>query len=224
MIEMVLIDFGNTGVDPAKLPLMASALTIQVQRDFALPPPFGYGITATIRAGRNSKDIQPHEWVVGLFAHADQPGALGYHDQTPGGQPLAKVFPLLDAADGGDLCVTISHEVLETLADPNVARAAQDMKGRFWAYEVADACEDTSYPINGLQVSNFVLPPYFEPIKSRRGLKLDFMGLMKQPLQILPGGYGQYFSGSSWKQVTHSDKAPRGYRRAVKGRRDRRSQ
>jgi hypothetical protein len=34
--------------------------------------------------------------------------------------------------------------------------------GRFWAYEVCDAVEETSYIVDR-QVSNFVLPPYFEP-------------------------------------------------------------
>ncbi len=53
-----------------------------------------------------------------------------------------------------------------------------------------DAVEQTSYVIDGVKVSNFCLPPFFEPVANLQGVKLDWMGLCKQPLEILPGGYG----------------------------------
>jgi len=213
-VKMVIADFGGTGVDTAKLPAIAAALTKQAQQHFALPPPYGYGISATIRAGSGPHDVQPDEWVIGLLSKADQPDALGYHDETPNGKPLIKVFPLLlDAQDPDGLSVTISHEVCEALADPNGARAAQSRDGKFWAYEVCDAVEATSYLIDGIKVSNFVLPPYFEPVKKLTGLKLDWMGLCKHPLEILPGGYGQWFDPSKgWTMVQHAERAPQKYR------------
>src|SRR5690242_3931498 len=189
-VRMAIVDFGGTGVDASTLPPIAAALTKQAQQHFALPPPYSYGISATIRVASSPHDVQPDEWVIGLLAKADQPGALGYHDETPNGKPFVKVFPLLDKKDGADLSMTISHEMCETLADPNGARAAQWKDGRFWAYEVCDAVEETSYLIDGVKVSNFVLPPYFEPVVRLTGLKLDWMGMCKKPLEILPGGYG----------------------------------
>ncbi len=222
-VKMAIIDFGGTGVDASTLPPMAAALTKQAQQHFALPPPFGYGLGATIRAASGPHDLHPDEWAIGLLAKADQPGALGYHDETPNGKPLIKVFPLLDKQDGGDLSVTISHEVCEALADPNGARAAQWKDGRFWAYEVCDAVEATSYLIDGIKVSNFVLPPYFEPVAKLTGLKLDWMGLCKNPLEILPGGYGQWFDpNKGWTQVQHAQQPPRHYRLELKGRSSRR--
>jgi hypothetical protein len=85
--------------------------------------------------------------------------------------------------------------------------------GNFWAYEVCDAVEATTYLIDGIPVSNFCLPPYFEPVPHLTGLKLDWMGLCKSPLEILPGGYGQWFDAKSgWKMETHAEAPPRKYR------------
>lgn len=218
-VHVVLIDFGGSAVTHDELVAAAAALTIQAQQHFGLPPPYGYGVGASVRAGAGPFDVQPHEWVIGLFSKPDVAGALGYHDQTPHGQPLAKVFPLLDAADGSRWTVTASHELLELLADPNIARCAQARDGKMWAYEVCDACEALSYTINGVYVSDFVLPPYFEPVSSMSGLKFDWMGHIKAPLEILPGGYGQWFDPArGWVQVTNFSKLPRAFRLSTTGR------
>jgi hypothetical protein len=212
-VRMAIVDFGGTGVDPKTLPPMAAALTKQAQQHFALPPPYGYGISATIRVASSARDVQPDEWVIGLLAKPDQPGALGYHDQTPAGLPFIRVFPLLDKQDGAELSVTISHEVCEALADPNGAKCAQWSDGKIYAYEVGDACEAYSYLIDGVKVSDFCLPPWFEPMTRRTGLRYDWMGLCSKPLQVLPGGYAQWFeAGTGWHMVQHAAQAPRLYR------------
>src|ERR1700746_2575114 len=107
-VRMVIVDFGGTGVDPKKLAPMAAALTKQAQQHLDLPPPYGYGIGAVVRAASGPHDVRADEWVIGLVKDPDQPGALGYHDQTPTGQPFIRVFPLLDAQDGAQLSVTVS--------------------------------------------------------------------------------------------------------------------
>ncbi len=218
-VRMAIVDFGGTEVDPASLPPIAAALTRQCQEHVALAPPFGYGLSATIRAVKAKADMAPDEWLIGLFAHPDQPGALGYHSTTSTGRPILKIFPLLDKQDGGDLSVTISHEVVEALVDPEGARAAQWKDGKFWALEAADAVEADKYAIDGVSVSNFVLPPYFEPIGASSGVKYDHLGLCTKPLEIRPGGYGQWFDPArGWQQVVHQQTAPRPYRLKIPGR------
>lgn len=220
-VKMVIVDFGNTGSDHKHLVDVAEAITIQTQRDFGVLPPYGYGIGAEIRVGTQA-DKKPDEWLIGLFEKPDQPGALGYHDETVDGQPFMKIFPLLDKQDGSDVAVTISHEVLECLADPNGARGAQDVHGKFWAYEVCDAVEQLSYPIKvssgkEIQVSDFVLPTYFEYVKN--ATKFDFMGAVKHQLEVLPGGYNQYFDPQKgWVMVQNNTKSPRTYRMRTGGR------
>lgn len=204
-IKIAIVDFGNTGVNPADLPKVAAAIQRQVSEHFALCPPYGYGINALVRSCA-PEEVLPNEWVCGLFETPDVARALGYHDQTPTGKPLMKVFPRLDAQDNARWSVTTSHEVLECLADPNLCKAAQAPDGRFCAYEIADACEASSYEIDGVKVSNFVLPPYFEQPKDYRNLKLDYLGLVHSPLEILDGGYSQFYDAASggWQEVYSS--------------------
>jgi len=216
MIHVVMIDFGGgraAGIQRAEMMAVATALSIQAQQHFALPPPYGYGVAAIVRVAAGPFDVHQDEWVLGLFEKPDQPGALGYHDESPNGRPFSKLFPLLDKQEGSQWSVTASHELLEMLADPNVAKCAQLPDGTIFAYEVADQCEAQSYLINNVHVSDFCLPPNFEPPTNWQSLKLDWMGLVKSPMQVLPGGYAQYFDPQQgWQQVQHAQQAPRAYR------------
>lgn len=215
VIRVVLVNHPDSGATDADLVRIAAAIDRQVKEHFGP----AYGVAAEVMF---TTEPEPTDWIVGMFKDADQPGALGDHDTTPHGLPLAKVFPLLDAQDGANLSTTISHEVMEMLADPYLRLAAQDDSGRFWAYECADAVEQDEYEIDGVKVSNFVLPHYFEPPPDLAGVKLDWLGLVKTPGEIRPGGYMQWFdSQSGWNQV-FSRKAPRAYRRLVDGRARRR--
>lgn len=215
--RVVIVDHNDSGADPSSLAAMAIALQQQVQNDFA---PY-YHVSCTVEiAGADS--VPTDAWVIGLFSDPDQPGALGYHDTTPNGMPLAKIFPKLDAQDGSPLSVTVSHELLEMLADPLLAKAVQStLDGRFWAYEICDAVENDSYTLGGVALSDFVLPQYFEPPTDLAGVKLDFMGLVKTPYEVRPGGYMQYFS-NGWHQVVNQSKARRSYRATLAGRQARR--
>lgn len=228
-IRIAIVDFGNTGVDPSTLPAVAAALSRQVNEHFAAPPPRGYGIRAEVRAAKGIHDQQPGEWILGLFEKPDIADALGYHDETPQGTPVMKAFPRLDAEGGTPWTVTASHEVLECLADPNLCKAAQGSDGKFWAYEVCDAVEGDTYEIDGVKVSDFVLPLYFEPlpgavaVHAKDGLRYDYLGLIRSPLEIRPTGYGQYFdcAGNGWQQVM-SQRVSAARRRDRGGRRERR--
>jgi len=69
--------------------------------------------------------------------------------------------------------------------------------------ENADAVEDDKlgYTINGLLMSDFVTPAWFDP-KSPAGAKLDYLGHVARPLEILPGGYISYQDAAgNWQQV-----------------------
>lgn len=209
------------------LDAIAAALQRQLREDFC--PKFDVSSSCEVVAlhGRHAPDKSDFsladDWIIGLFQDADQPGALGYHDETPAGLPLAKVFPLLDAQDGSALSVTISHELLEMVADPYLSLAVQSHDGRFWAYEVCDAVENDQYLIDGIAVSNFVTPQYFQPPKLLTGVQLDQMKLVTKPFEVRPGGYMQWNRGNGWHQVLHQEVAPRAYRQSLVGRAHRRA-
>lgn len=217
MIKFVLIDFGGTGVSQDDLTACAAALTRQFHEMVSLPPPLGWGIDAEFRAAAGPTDLQPHEWVIGLLAHADQPGALGYHDKTPTGQPFAKVFPLLDAQDGAAWQQTVSHEAIEAACDPETNVIMQSPDGTLWAAEQCDACEQGVVTIDGVPLSDFLTPPWYG---AGQGPSNWLQTL--QPGEVGPGGYAQKLTPSGWIQAQHASMAPRPYRQQHQGRRARR--
>lgn len=203
-VKIVLINTADSGItDQSELEAVAEALTEQAQQHFALPPPHGYGIAAEVRVASTPFDQRAGEWPMVLLGSPDQPDALAYHWQTADGLPIMKIFTRLAQQYGLPWSSVASHEMVEALADPNCSRLALSWDGRLWAYETADAVEARSYrAFNGVWLSDFVLPPYFEPVDSLANLRLDWMGVLKSPLEIDAGGYGQWYDPrTGWHQV-----------------------
>jgi hypothetical protein len=96
-------------------------------------------------------------WAMVFLDNADQPGALAYHDLTPGGLPLSKVFVKTTLADGELVSVSASHELVEMLVDPaiNMMTTGPDAK-TMYAYESADPVEALSFDVKGIAMSDFV--------------------------------------------------------------------
>jgi hypothetical protein len=102
-------------------------------------------------------------WAVVFLDDADQPGALAYHDLTPDGLPLSKVFVRTTINNGDLVSVSTSHELVEMLVDPaiNMMTTGPDPKATY-AYESADPVEALSFKVNDIPMSDFVYPSYFE--------------------------------------------------------------
>jgi len=142
-------------ITDAQLAVMVAACQIQISRDFAP----AWGVDAQLRIAGSRKQgqtagkpepPQPGEWQLVILDTSDQAGALGYHDTTPEGLPMGKVFAKSDLEAGSIVSATLSHELLEMLADPDISRLVQvDDKtfGRVFVYalEVCDPCEDDKW-------------------------------------------------------------------------------
>lgn len=117
-------------------------------------------------------------------------GALAYHDLTPEDLPIAKIFVKTTLADKELVSVSASHELVEMLVDPaiNIMTTGPNSKVTY-AYESADPVEDSSFPVNRIQMSDFVYPAYFEAFRKPRSVQFDHMKLVTKPFQILKGGY-----------------------------------
>jgi hypothetical protein len=140
-------------------------------------------------------------WQISVTDNPDQAGALGYHELTSRGTPLGKVFAGLDLQSGGSWTVTLSHELLEMLADPWINWCAQGSDGRIYALEVCDAVEADrlGYEIDGVLVSDFITPAWFEATQADR---VDFKRRILKPLQLASGGYTSVLDKSGgWTQV-----------------------
>lgn len=197
VVQIVIVDHGTGTTGLAA----AAAAFNKALIDFSKPQPAGWGTMANVRAAANEKDIQPGEWIVGLFRDPDAPGALGYHDLSPLDTPYSKVFPLLGAQYGANWTTTASHEIFEMLADPVIMLISEAVDGQLWAVEVCDAVETVEVMIDGVPVSDWVTPAYFN-LPPGLTLPLDWAKKVHHPLEILPGGYGQYLDPSKgWVQV-----------------------
>jgi len=141
-------------------------------------------------------------WAVVFLDNADQPGALAYHDLTPSGLPLSKVFVKTTLENNDLVSVSASHELVEMLVDPaiNLLSTGPDPK-TIYAYESADPVEALSFNVNGVPMSDFVYPSYFEVFRKAGSVKFDEMNKVNKPFQILSGGYQIIFKNGKWSQV-----------------------
>lgn len=191
--------------DGANIPLkdltnVAAALQKQVTRDFG---PI-WGVKADVSAFDSLEDMPLDYWPVIIKNDIGDPSAAGYHEDDHG-QPYSLV------TFDKDWTLTASHEVLEMLGDPFGRRmiAGQSPKkgqGRVkFLVEVCDPCEDAScaYTINGVVVSDFYTPHYFDPTTAS-GVRYSYQGKIKQPRQVLKGGYLSWYdpASKSWWQRT----------------------
>lgn len=136
-----------------------------------------------------------------LQEKADDPTALGYHELNLRGVPYGFVHMDIAREVGQHWSVTLSHEALEMVMDPEANLLASGPhpsdSGRsvqHW-YEVCDAVQEQTYEIDGVEVSNFVTPLYFTA-HNEDGSRNEFLGASgrgrRNPLPsfgVAPGGY-----------------------------------
>lgn len=179
-----------------------AAIQKQVDRDFF--PLWGWRAELVFqpkRAPRRAMKITIKE------SDADDPGDLGYHfiegipntyvfTRDEKGKPLKEYYS------------TLSHEVLEMIADPGVnlyACGYYIKSGRhyraFMPYEVCDPVQDNLYSIDGVKVSDFVVPEWFEEERPRNSMKFSFLGSVHEPFELAYDGYIDAMVGQSVRTI-----------------------
>ena len=186
-------------ITASALSRVGAALQKQATRDLA---PI-WQVKATIDTFPTLEDVPIGYWPI-IVTEDDLGDAAGIHEDKEG-QPFALVK--YDYGWG----LTASHEVLEMLVDPfgNRMTAGQSPKpgqGRVeFLVEVCDPSEDTpfAYRINGILVSDFYTPNYFDPVASP-SVRYSFTGAIKAPRVVLKGGYISWHDPISdhWFQQT----------------------
>lgn len=179
--------------------LASAALQKQVLRDFAPV----WNESATIDAFPQLEDVPLGSWAVIIRDDIGFPGAAGIHLDKEG-QPFALV------QFGTTWQLTTSHEILEMLADPfgNRLMSGDSIKpgqGKVqYLVEVCDPSEefDFGYRVNGIQLSDFYTPRFFDPVK-KANVQYSFTEAIKSPRQVLKGGYLSWFDPASnhWWQA-----------------------
>lgn len=188
----------SSGEKDSDVKPIVAALQQQVDNDFG--PAWHTG--AQLEFVPSTEKPPSGAWVVAVLNDSDQAGALGYHDLTPDGLPLSKVFAGTDRQYNQKVSVTISHELLEMLGDPWINLTAQSDDGKFYAWEACDAVEadELGYEIGGVTVSDFVTPHWF----GHGAGPVDFKAQITNAFQLATGGYISIFdpaSGQGWQQA-----------------------
>lgn len=219
---MITIQVKNKSTVCADLDVkrVVDACNKQLSRDFGP----AYGIKAQCVFAAKDATLSQYDWQLIVVDNSDEASALGYHETSKSGTPIGYCFAKTTQQNGGLWTVTFSHELLEMLADPDINACMVDESGqKLYATEVCDACEDDSlsYVIDGVHVSDFVLPAFWVT-SSPPHAPLSFTGAVKKPLQILPGGYlallDLHAVSKGWQQKFGADpKANHGSRLARRG-------
>jgi hypothetical protein len=196
--HLALLDRSTRPVPFADLTGVAQALQIQLDRDFTPV----WGVAANVIAFDRGEKVPSSYWPMRIV---DQPvGGLGIHlDRNH--HPYAQIM----AAD--DWSITASHEMLEMLVDPYGQKflSAPDIDPHSdhhqvrYLVEVGDPCEMWSYDIQGVAVSDFVTPEYYND-HADPGVTLDFLHRMTKPLEVPRGGYISWIDPEDrrWHQKT----------------------
>ena len=165
----------------------------------------------------NPQDLQG-EAIVYIWDKSDVPNALGYHEANFRGIPYGFVFVDIATEVGENWTVTFSHEVLELLGDRqanSLIRGPHPRDKRRKVYhwhEMCDAVQDETYEIDGVEVSNFVLPLYFTE-EAEPGSRNDFLGTKYrlpnsrttrslESFGINPGGYIGFYDPAKNEHFT----------------------
>ncbi|MGD1097719.1 MAG: hypothetical protein ABSB35_37745 [Bryobacteraceae bacterium] len=202
---MIISVVNFSGVSDSDVQSTIRAINRQIGQDFEPYWFMGARLRLEGRAGDKPTPQTPAELrgdaIVYLWDRTDVPDALGYHQANNQGIPYGFVFMELAEKLSEPWSVTLSHEALELIGDANTNQFAAGPhpdpkeKGRivFHWYEMCDAVQADTYDIDGVKVSNFVLPPYFAGGSQPSG-RNNFLGSGKlAPFGVNPGGYVGFY-------------------------------
>src|SRR5215210_8811420 len=154
-----VVNHSNGQVTDEELQTAIRAINRQINEDFA---PY-WSLPATLRLeGRSSEEpdkVQVPDMrgdaVLYLWDEVDVDDALGYHFQNFRGIPFGFVFTTLAQSLGEPWTVTLSHEALELIGDPQTnllvmgPHPMDEDRDVFHWFEMCDAVQAETYEIDG---------------------------------------------------------------------------
>lgn len=159
-----------------------------------------WGLSATLRLdGTGKGGTIARVRGDGLLRLRDEVGA--FHAVTEGGIPSGIVFTqmaeaLHESHPFLSWTSALSHEAIEMLIDPNVnslVRGPHPTSRRhvFYYKEVCDPVQSQVYMVDGIPVSNFVLPDYYIP--GPKSSNTNFLGIPLKPFGWVKHGSVGFF-------------------------------
>jgi hypothetical protein len=208
------------------------AINRQLKEDFE--PYWQFGATLRLegptgkRLRIDSLSDMRGDAVMYLIDGSNSKEATGWHLANCRDIPYGFVFLGLCEQIHEDWSVTLSHEALELVGDPMCNLLVQgnhpaDRRKRvFHLFEMCDAVQAETYTIDGVSVSNFVLPSYFS-LGEQAGRRNDFLGTVHdgktlQSFGMNPGAYLNIMDPKTgkWSQPDYGDEVAQ-LRKKAKG-------
>jgi hypothetical protein len=179
-----LIDVDGA-IEPTRLREIAAAFERQANEHFAPK----WGVTATVTA-----ETQPGQHPLRIEIYSDEHVPGGFHLGREDGEPWRPyaVVDRVSSREEREWTRIASHELLEMLADPwgnrHIQGPSPEPGGGTVEYlvEVGDPCNYESYELDGVCVSDFVLPHYYQGDAPG---PYSHTGRVKAPHGVLEGGY-----------------------------------
>lgn len=215
-----VINHSNGQISDEELQGTIQAINCQITENFEPYWSLGARLRLEGRSGKkpSKSDLADMrgDAVLYLWSGSDVDDALGYHDLNNRGIPYGFVFSTLSKQLGENWTVTLSHEAMELIADPESNLLVQGPHPEhpnlavFHWYEMCDAVQEETYRIDGVEVSNFLLPLYFTG-GDELGSRNDFLGRSHngktlQSFGVNPGGYIGFFNPQTGETETHTRK------------------
>lgn len=207
----IVVKNQSTVITDAQVRAIIPALQTQLDRD--LCPAWSVGPFHLVFRAKNDL-VAKGERAFLFLDNTSDASALGYHDVTVNGDAISYIGVKETMDDGGLWEVTASHELCEMCVNDKLDDSEYDELGnRMYIKEVCDAVEADSlgYKINGVPVSDFVLPGWFQP-EAKHTVPLSHCGHVTKPYQLAAGGYISFIdlahTAKGWQQIFAKENDP----------------
>jgi hypothetical protein len=173
----------TTSISDQEVGHVAQALEKQIHNDLA---PI-WGVDAEITVVKQGEAPVPGQWWVELLDETDSTQAISYHDVTTDKLPRSKIFVKTAKNNGINWTVSASHELISMLVDPRTDLMVVpnwDNIERIYALEIAAPVETETYQIDGVTISDFVFPAWFDATRPAGSTQFDFLDHVHRPLEL----------------------------------------
>jgi hypothetical protein len=214
----------STSLTDEEVRTVVAALQTQVHRDFAP----AWGVDAELSFVAKGSEPEHGSWWLVIEDESEYPHVVAYHTLTAEGLPQVKISVVNAKQTGWDWTMAASHDLMEMLANPmlnlTVFVSENGTTGRLYIREICDpvSAPEYSYKIDGVAVSNFVFPSWFESFRKKGSSQFDYGNHVTAPFELANGAYMTVFDvkdGSGWRAVFGQQPLPTEPKAAAKKRR-----
>ncbi len=188
---MIAVVHESAQVTQADMRDLCRACAMQLEHHFATDY---YRLAPDVVYYRSATDVPQGAPTIRVVDTSDDLGAYGYHTQrgglVVGLVGVTDVFQMGGTVAQGAVSVSavLSHECLEASFDPYCNKWTEDGSGRLWASELADPCQGSYYLMDGIAVSNYVRPAFWNAQASTLD-GYDRLNTLHAPFTIAEDGY-----------------------------------